>query len=166
MSTEDALCQELITGLSNEGLTVAVAESLTGGLLCAAFVHVPGASHAVRGGVCTYATDTKYSVLKVSDQRLAQTGPVDDEVARQMAHGVRTLMGADFGLSTTGVAGPGPADGHPAGTVYVACAWEGGARVQRLDLSGDRDQIRHGAVTAALELFREVLKATPNIHTR
>ena len=92
MSTEDALCQELITGLSNEGLTVAVAESLTGGLLCAAFVHVPGASHAVRGGVCTYATDTKHSVLKVSDQRLAQTGPVDDEVARQMAHGVRTLM--------------------------------------------------------------------------
>ena len=86
MSTEDAICQELITDLSNAGLTVAVAESLTGGLLCAAFVHVPGASNAVRGGVCTYATDTKHSVLKVSDQRLAQTGPVDDEVARQMAH--------------------------------------------------------------------------------
>lgn len=166
MSTEDAICQELITDLSNAGLTVAVAESLTGGLLCAAFVQVPGASNAVRGGVCTYATDTKHSVLKVSDQRLAQTGPVDDEVARQMAQGVRTLMGADFGLSTTGVAGPGPADGHPAGTVYVGCAWEGCSRVQRLDLSGDRDQVRQGAVIAALELFREVLKATPNIHTR
>ena len=75
-------------------------------------------------------------------------------------------MGADFGLSTTGVAGPGPADGHPAGTVYVGCAWEGGSRVRRLDLSGDRDQVRRGAVIAALELFREVLKATPNIHTR
>lgn len=158
MSCEEVSCAELLRLLAAHKKTVAVAESLTGGLLAAAFVEVPGASHVFRGGVCTYATDTKHSVLEVSEQRLAATGPVDPEVAKQMAMGVRALMDSDFALSTTGVAGPGPSDGHPAGTVFVGCAWNGGSTSRQLNLSGERDQVRAGAVCGALALLNDLLK--------
>ena len=120
-------------------------------------VDVPGASHVVRGGVCTYAVDTKASVLGVSESRLALTGPVDEQVARQMAAGARSLFGASIGLSTTGVAGPGPADGFPAGTVHIACAHPAGEEHRLLHLEGDRAQVRAGAIDAALALLRDVL---------
>ena len=158
MSCEEVSCAELINLLEAHKKTIAVAESLTGGLLAAAFVEVPGASHVFRGGVCTYATDTKHSVWGVSERRLAATGPVDPEVAKQMAMGVRSLMDSDFALSTTGVAGPGPSDGHPAGTVFVACAWNGGSTSRQLNLSGERDQVRAGAVCGALALLSDLLK--------
>lgn len=115
----------LVGELAARGLSIATAESLTGGALVARLVDIPGASRVVRGGVCTYATDTKASVLSVSRERLELTGPVDAEVAKQMASGARALFGADIALSTTGVAGPGSADGHEAGTVHVACAGPG-----------------------------------------
>ena len=103
---DDAQVKDLIGQMTRRGLTVATAESLTGGGLVARMVDVPGASHVVRGGACTYAVDTKASVLGVSRARLDQTGPVDEQVARQMAEGARVLFGAAIGLSTTGVAGP------------------------------------------------------------
>jgi len=106
---DDAQVARLIQELARRALTVATAESLTGGGLVSRLVDVPGASHVVRGGACTYAVDTKASVLGVSRERLALTGPVDEQVARQMAEGARSLFGATIGLSTTGVAGPGPA---------------------------------------------------------
>ena len=142
----------LIADLARRGLSIATAESLTGGGLVARLVDVPGASH-----VCTYAVDTKASVLGVSESRLALTGPVDEQVARQMAAGARSLFGASIGLSTTGVAGPGPADGFPAGTVHIACAHPAGEEHRLLHLEGDRAQVRAGAIDAALALLRDVL---------
>ena len=153
----DEQVAQLIADLTRRGLSIATAESLTGGGLVARLVDVPRASHVVRGGVCTYAVDTKASVLGVSESRLTLTGPVDEQVARQMAVGVRSLFGASIGLSTTGVAGPGPADGFPAGTVHIACAHPAGVEHRLLHLEGDRAQVRAGAIDAALTLLRDVL---------
>lgn len=113
------LATRLFRELSARNLTLAVAESLTGGLLSATIVSVPGVSAVFRGGAVTYATDTKASVLGVSRARLALTGPVDEVVAEQMADGVQRLYQASLGVSTTGVAGPGSSDGHRAGTVWI-----------------------------------------------
>ena len=153
----DEQVAQLIADLTQRGLTIATAESLTGGGLVARLVDVPGASHVVRGGACTYAVDTKSSVLGVSESRLSMTGPVDEEVARQMARGARELFHADIGLSTTGVAGPGPADGFPAGTVHIACAHPAGEEHRLLHLEGDRAAVRAGSIDAALVLVRDVL---------
>ena len=153
----DEQVAQLIADLTQRGLTIATAESLTGGGLVARLVDVPGASHVVRGGACTYAVDTKSSVLGVSESRLSMTGPVDEQVARQMARGARELFHADIGLSTTGVAGPGPADGFPAGTVHIACAHPAGEEHRLLHLEGDRAAVRAGAIDAALVLVRDVL---------
>ena len=153
----DVQLAQLIGELTVRGLTIATAESLTGGGLVARLVDVPGASRVVRGGACTYAVDTKASVLGVSESQLAATGPVDEQVARQMARGARSLFGADIGLSTTGVAGPGPADGFEAGTVHIACAHPTGEEHHLLHLGGDRAAVRAGAIGAALALVRDVL---------
>ena len=150
-----ALVHELIT----RRLTVATAESLTGGALCARLVDVPGASETVLGGVCTYATALKADILGVDRAHLARTGPVDADVAREMAGGARRLFGADIALSTTGVAGPGPADGHPAGTVHIACAHPGGVAHRELHLRGSRAEVRAATVEASLDLLAEVLGA-------
>jgi len=139
---------------------VATAESLTGGLLCAALVDVPGASAVVRGGVVAYATELKASLLDVPADALARTGPVDGFVAQEMARGARARTGAHLGVSTTGVAGPGPSDGFPAGTVFVGVAADwlpGGARHVRLALAGDRAQIRRASVEAALNHIASAL---------
>ena len=111
----------------------------------------------MRGGACTYAVDTKASVLGVSESQLALTGPVDEQVARQMARGARELFRADIGVSTTGVAGPGPADGFPAGTVHIACVHPAGEEHRLLHLDGDRAAVRAGAIGAAIVLVRDVL---------
>ncbi|GLW55950.1 CinA family protein [Kitasatospora phosalacinea] len=142
-----------LAALRADGATLAVAESLTGGLLAAALVDVPGASAVFRGSVTAYATELKASVLGVDEGLLDVHGPVHPVVARQMAEGVRRLLGADWALATTGVAGPDPQDGQPVGTVYVALAGPAGTEALRLRLSGGRDTIRHGSVDAALELL-------------
>lgn len=148
-----ALVHELI----HRGWTISTAESLTGGGLCARLVDVPGASETVRGGICTYATELKADILGVDRAHLALTGPVDADVARQMARGAQRLFDADIALSTTGVAGPGPADGHPAGTVHIACAHPGGVEHRELHLRGSRAEVRALTVEAALDLLGEVL---------
>lgn len=144
---------ELVAELAAGGHTVAVAESLTGGLVCAALTQVPGASRVVRGGVVSYATDVKHGVLGVDDFLLRAGGPVQADVARQMAHGVRSLLGAGFGLATTGVAGPQTQGAAPVGRVFIAVAWETGDDVRILSLDGSRDQIRQATVAQALELL-------------
>jgi nicotinamide-nucleotide amidase len=116
------IAADLVSALSERGQTVAVAESLTGGLVCATLVDVPGASAVVRGAVVAYATELKHRLLDVDGDLLARNGPVDPLVAEQMALGVRERLGADWGLSTTGVAGPDPQDGAPPGRVYIALA--------------------------------------------
>ena len=162
MSEGAVLDAELIGALRRRGDTVAAAESLTGGLVCAALTAVPGASAVVRGGVTSYATEVKASVLGVGERLLRAGGPVQAEVARQMAHGVRRLMGATHGLATTGVAGPDPQDDVPVGRVFVAVGWDDAPgvpvdEVRMLDLSGDRAAIREQTVRAVLDLLGSCL---------
>ena len=156
---EQTLAADLVARLTAAGQTVAVAESLTGGLVCAALTEVAGASVVVRGGVVAYASDLKAQVLGVDEALLAQAGAVDPGVAEQMAAGVRSLTGATYGLATTGVAGPDPTDGKPVGTVYVALVGLGSSRVRALALTGDRAGIRDQTLRAALILLAEELAA-------
>ncbi|KGN39105.1 CinA family protein [Knoellia subterranea] len=151
--------ETVVAALVGRRLTVATAESLTGGLVSAALTSVPGSSDTVRGGVVAYATDVKASVLSVDAARLAETGPVDAEVAAQMAEGARRLLGADVGVATTGVAGPGPSEGMPAGTVFIAAAgpWADAATTRALALDGDREANRQQTVAAVLDLLGELL---------
>lgn len=144
---------ETVFALSEQKVTVAAAESLTGGLVAASIVSVPGASSVFRGAVVAYATDLKHELLGVDADLLSAKGPVDPDVALQMASGVRSRLGADWGVSTTGVAGPGPQDGVAPGTVYVAVASEDASSVRRLDLSGDRTEVRSESVAAVLALL-------------
>ena len=116
------IAADLVFALSERGQTVAVAESLTGGMVCAALVEVPGASVVLRGAVVAYATELKHRLLDVDGDLLARNGPVDPDVAAQMALGVRERLGADWGLATTGVAGPDPQNGVAPGRVYLAVA--------------------------------------------
>ena len=150
--------ETLLAALGARGLTLAVAESLTGGLLSDALVRVPGASTVFRGGIVSYATDLEATVLGVDPTLLLEHVAVHPEVARQMAEGVRRACRADVGISTTGVAGPDPQDGHAPGEVHVGVATSRETRVLRVDLSGSRAEIRAGAVDAVLELAEEVLR--------
>jgi nicotinamide-nucleotide amidase len=148
---------EVLRWLAQRGQTLATAESLTGGLLAAAIVDVPGASAVFRGGLVVYATDLKQSLAGVPADLLAARGPVDPEVAMALAEGARTRCGADWGLAATGVAGPQPQHGVPVGTVHVAVAGPGGRQARTAALAGDRVAVRHGAVAAALTLLWEAL---------
>ena len=140
----------LVAALAGRGWTVAVAESLTGGLLCAALVDVAGASRVLRGGVLAYATELKAALLGVDPDLLDRVGAVHPDVARQMAQGVRARLGADVGLATTGVAGPGSQDGHPPGEVHFAVVTPDAVWVRSLQLRGDRRAVRTQTVRAVL----------------
>ena len=139
--TEDRVraARAFLHSAEERGMTLAIAESLTGGQVASNLVEVPGASRVLVGAVVAYATRIKAQVLGV-------------DAAHQMAHGVRRLLGADLGLATTGVAGPGPADGHPSGTVHIAVVAPWGQRHRELHLSGDRSQIRCATVMEVCEL--------------
>lgn len=140
--------------LVERGETLAVAESLTGGLVAAEITSVAGASQSFRGSVTAYATTLKRDLLGVDGPLLAERGAVDPDVALAMAAGVRQALGADWGLSTTGVAGPQPQDGKPVGTVYVAVSGPGGVeKVAALRLNGGRADIRKESVRSVLELL-------------
>lgn len=139
-------------------MTIATAESLTGGLVAAALTDVPGSSAVVRGGVVAYASDVKISLLGVPQDLVASYGVVSAECASAMASGVRAALGAMWGIATTGVAGPGSQEGKPVGTVYVAVSGVGGVLVEALELSGSRFDIRMATVEAALQLTLRVLR--------
>lgn len=146
---------ELIALLTRRGLTVAVAESLTGGQLTAELTRPAGASAAVSGGVVVYATELKHSVVGVDEALLGEHGPVHPDVARQLAERVRAVLAvdgraADIGVSTTGVAGPDPQGGQPVGTVFIGVAVGPDTQVTALELSGDRAEIRSDTVAAAI----------------
>ena len=145
----------LLDRLAGRGQTVAVAESLTGGLVVAALTDVAGASRVVRGGVVAYATAVKADVVGVDPALLRREGAVHPDVARAMAEGVRVLLSTTYGVATTGVAGPEPQDGSPVGEVHVAVAAPGGTRVHTLavDPGLGRSGVRGEAVAAALELL-------------
>lgn len=147
----------LIAALTARGITIATAESLTGGALVSRLVDVPGASAVVRGGVVSYATEVKASVLGVDSARLDAVGPVDPEVARQMAAGARRVLAAFLGVSTTGVAGPEPQGGRAVGTVFIGVSADGVDEVREFRFAGDRAGIRAATVAAAIELVISVL---------
>jgi nicotinamide-nucleotide amidase len=142
----------LLAQAAARGWTIGVAESLTGGLVTAALVAVPGASRVLRGGIVAYATDLKAGLLGVDADLLAERGAVDEAVAAQMAAGIRTATGADVGLATTGVAGPDPQDGQAPGVVFVAVSTPVASEVQRLDLDGDRSKVIADSVRGVLDL--------------
>jgi len=147
------LSQEVIDLLRARGDTIAVAESLTGGMLAAALTAIPGASAAFRGGVVAYATDLKAALLGVPAALLDRHGAVHPDVARAMADGVARRLGTTVGAATTGVAGPDPQDGQPVGTVYIAVSAGGDTTVRSLALSGGRQQIRQATVQRSLDLL-------------
>src|SRR3954454_5512598 len=145
--------------LAERGATVAVAESLTGGLLGAALTSMPGSSATFRGGLLVYSTDLKETLCGVPGPLLDAEGAVSAEVAAAMAAGVRDRTGATFGVALTGVAGPDPQDGKRPGTVFVAVAGPAGGQVRALQLPAPRAEIRAGSVDAALEMLRDVVSA-------
>lgn len=155
----DELAVTVVRELTARRLTLATAESLTGGGLGAALTSVPGASAAYVGGVISYATRVKVDLLGVPLEIVHGDGVVSAPCARAMAAGVRRVLGADVGVGTTGVAGPDRQEGKPAGTVFVAVADDRGETVRALQLPGDRAGVRQATTQAALELLRDRMSA-------
>jgi nicotinamide-nucleotide amidase len=149
---------DAIHRLVERGETLATAESLTGGLVAATIVEIPGVSAVYRGGLVVYATDLKATLAGVPEALLAERGPVDPDVAVALAAGARARCGADWGLATTGVAGPEPQDGKPVGLVYIAVRGPGHAAVRELKLGGNRSAVRTESVTHVLRLLSETLQ--------
>jgi PncC family amidohydrolase len=152
--------------LTEAGLTIAVAESCTGGLLGAVLTAVAGASAYVRGGVIAYADDVKAEQLGVGRHLLATHGAVSPEVAEAMAVGARRRFAASLGVSITGVAGPDASEHKPAGLVFVAVADPAAVQVIRLDEDRGRELNRAHAVQAAIRLCLEVICAMPGSRSR
>jgi PncC family amidohydrolase len=131
--------------------TVATAESCTGGNVAGRLTAIAGASEYVLGGIVAYANDAKRNLLGVSEETLATRGAVSAECAREMAEGARHAFGADFGVSTTGIAGPGGATGRkPVGLVYIALATPDGVQTEQFHFPGDRGTVIDAATEAAL----------------
>jgi nicotinamide-nucleotide amidase len=146
---------DVVRVLAERGLTLATAESLTGGGGGALVTSVPGSSAAYVGGVIAYASRLKVQLLGVPDDVVEQFGVVSARCAQAMAEGVRRTLAADLGVSTTGVAGPDPQEGKPAGLVYVAVADRQGHEVRELRVDGDRAAVRRATAEAALRLVRD-----------
>jgi len=156
MTRRAGTVQRVARRLADAGLTVAVAESCTGGLLGAALTSVPGSSGGFRGGVIAYANDVKVAVLGVKRSALVREGAVSATVAEQMAVGARRVLKADIGVGITGIAGPdGGTVEKPVGLVYVAAATAKGRLVRRCCFGGGREAVRRRAVEAALALIEE-----------
>ena len=149
---DETMEHAIATRLLDKGLTLGVAESVTGGLIASRLVNVIGASKWFRGGVVSYASEVKFDVLGVP------VGPVvSPEAAEAMAIGAAKLLGSDVGLSVTGVAGPEEQDGHPAGTVFVGIAIGDNVSHVALRLPGDRPRIRAYSAISALDALRKAL---------
>ncbi|KAL1841596.1 hypothetical protein VTJ49DRAFT_6906 [Mycothermus thermophilus] len=163
--TTHDIASSIIAHLRSRGQTLAVAESLTAGLVMAALTNVPGASSAFRGGVVSYATPLKASWLGVDRDLIAREGVIHADVAAQMAAGARKLASieadggeADWGVGTTGVAGPDMQDGKAVGTVYIGVASKSGSRAfGPFMFPGSRDRVREATVLEALARLRDVL---------
>jgi nicotinamide-nucleotide amidase len=151
--TDDDTMESVVLDLCRQrGLTLAVAESVTGGLVGGRLTEIPGSSDVFRGGVISYATEVKQQLLGVSD------GPVVSEAAaREMAGGVRDRLGADIGLSLTGVAGPAEQDGQPVGTLFVGLVGPGFDEVRQVQMPGLRELMRQFSVITALGMLRQLL---------
>jgi PncC family amidohydrolase len=148
------------TLLKQKGLTMAAMESCTGGLLASVVTDVPGSSAYFRGSLVTYATEVK-SIAGVDADLIKEHGVVSKEVSEAMAEAVRDGLDADVGIGITGVAGPGPQDGIPAGTVYVGVAMKGITQSTEMRFPPDRPLVKRRAVVQALLLVYRLLLETP-----
>jgi len=144
--------------LSSKGLTLALAESCTGGMISHMITDLPGASRYFMASIVTYSDSSKMSLLGVKEGTLIEHGAVSAEVAAEMAIGVRELVGSDIGLSATGIAGPGGAtEEKPVGLVHFALSTGGILRTDSKVFSGDREQVRRAASKYAMGLILETL---------
>lgn len=143
---------ELIETLLSKNATVATAESCTGGMVAARLTSVSGASGAFKYGAVTYCNEVKNAVLGVSAKTLGEHGAISAETAKEMAQGVRKIMGAEIGVSVTGNAGPGAAENKPVGLVFVGVSSDAYSAVLENHFEGDRLAVREQAADAALEL--------------
>jgi nicotinamide-nucleotide amidase len=153
-----ATTESVVGDLGSRGIKLATAESLTGGELGALITAIPGASKTYLGGVVSYDTEVKVRVLGVTQDTVDTDGVVSEQCAREMATGVRDLLEADIGLSTTGVAGPMPQEDKPVGLAYVGIAHGDDVRVRQVNAEGSRWDIRRAVVAAAMDLLGETVE--------
>ncbi len=156
MTLEEEVGEELVVRRE----TLAIAESLTGGLVASRITDVPGSSRYFLEAMVTYSDESKMERLGVREETLIAHGAVSEEVACEMAEGARVVLGADWGVSTTGIAGPtGDTAEKPIGLVYVAVSGPAGTRVERHLFDGDRLAVKASSAEAALKLLLEELAA-------
>lgn len=156
----DSLEQVVGDGLRARGLTLAVAESCTGGLLSKRITDVAGCSDYYVGGVCSYSNAVKQKVLGVKPETLETHGAVSQETAEEMAAGVARALGADVGVGITGVAGPGGGtEEKPVGLVYISVYFNGECRTRRTVNANGRDRVRNHAASTALDMIRRQVLA-------
>ncbi|GAA1344588.1 nicotinamide-nucleotide amidohydrolase family protein [Arthrobacter roseus] len=158
MTGRNAIAEAVIDEAVRIGATIATAESLTAGMVSSSLGGVPGASRVLLGGVVAYQNAVKSAVLGVDPALLERVGSVDSEVATAMSEGVRQLLNADYGVATTGVAGPQSHDGKAVGTVFVSVAGPMGLCVSEFRFAGARDEIRSETTTASLQLLLTCLR--------
>jgi nicotinamide-nucleotide amidase len=146
------LASSLIKKLQENNLTIAVAESLTGGLVAASLTEIPGASKVFKGSITAYVDEIKQNVLEVNEETILKFTSISEQVALEMAINVRTIMKSDIGISTTGVAGPEKSAGFAPGLVFVAISIGDHNMCQKLEITGDRSKIRNQTVHEILQL--------------
>ncbi len=145
---------ESVFALKQKNMTVATAESCTGGLLSALITAVSGASSVFGLGVCSYAPEAKINTLGVSAKTIEEFGTVSEYTAKEMAENIKTLGNADIGLSVTGVAGPEPSENKPVGLVYIALSSQNKTITKQLNIENNgRDFIRETAVEEVFNLL-------------
>jgi nicotinamide-nucleotide amidase len=150
--------ERLIRNLQQRGETISVAESVTGGLLAAELTSVPGSSEVFLGGIVAYSIKSKVQELGISKNLIDEFGVYSEEVAFEMASKVRNKFDSVWSIATTGVAGPGPPTGIPAGSIWLAIIGPKGAQNIQLSLQGSRTEIRIGAVTSAVAALERILE--------
>lgn len=151
--------QKIVQLLRERNETITCAESITGGALTSELVSIPGASHVLKGSIVAYSTEVKVRELKVEPTLIQEFGVVSEEVALAMAQGVKAKFAAEWAISLTGVAGPGASNGVPAGTVWLALLGPGFQETVKLELMGERELVRRGAVESAIGVLERILSA-------
>ena len=152
-----SLSSTIVETLSERGESLSIAESVTGGALTSEIVSAPGASHILKGSIVAYSVEIKIRELSVSQELIDRAHVVSEEVALAMAYGIRARMNTTWSIASTGVAGPGPHHGIPAGTVWLAIVGPDTRETVKLALDGNREKVRRGAVESALGVFARIL---------
>ncbi|SCW39571.1 nicotinamide-nucleotide amidase [Ruminococcaceae bacterium YRB3002] len=150
------LASQIVRECSAGNIKIGFAESLTGGMISAEIVSVPGASACLEGSIVSYSNEIKMNILGVDEAVIRNYGAVSEQCAVQMASGAKQALDCDIAVSVTGIAGPaGGTDRKPVGTVYIGCAWDGGCTAEHFVFPGDRESIREQTVEEAFKMLLE-----------